>query len=238
MAGIVIRGVSKRFGQVAALDRVDLEVPAGQVVALLGANGAGKSTLVRIGATTIIPDAGSVEMAGWNALTHPEQARAATGVVLSEERSFFWRLSGRDNLEFFASLHGLRHRDARARADEVLEAVGLTEVGDRRVDRYSSGMRARLGLARSLLGRPRALLLDEPSRSLDPVAASSIRSHVLELTDRRQCAVLFVTHDLHEAAAVAKLVVMLARGRIAAVVEGDTDAAALEQAFLAAQAAP
>jgi ABC-2 type transport system ATP-binding protein len=237
MAGITIRGVSKQFGPVAALDNVDLEVVPGQVVALLGSNGAGKSTLVRIGATTVIPDAGLVEIAGWDAVAWPEKARAHTGVVLSEERSFFWRLSGRENLEFFAALHGLGRRDARTRTTEALTAVDLGDVGDRRVDRYSSGMRARLGLARSLLGRPSVLLLDEPSRSLDPVAALAIRRLVLDLTSTRRVAVLFVTHDLHEAAAVASRVVMLAHGRIAAVVEGETDAATLERTFIEAQAA-
>jgi ABC-2 type transport system ATP-binding protein len=234
MAGIRMEGVTKRFGPVEALAGVDLEVSAGQVVALLGANGAGKSTLVRIVATTVIPDSGTVEVAGCDAVAHPADARARTGVVLNEERSFYWRLSGRDNLEFFAAFHGLGRRAARARATEALEAVDLVAVAERRVDRYSSGMRARLGLARGLLGRPSVLVLDEPTRSLDPTASIAMRRLVCELASARHAAVLFVTHDLHEAAEVASAVVIMVRGRIGARVEGQTDAATLEQLFVAA----
>jgi ABC-2 type transport system ATP-binding protein len=215
-----------------ALSGIDLEVDPGMVVALLGANGAGKSTLVRIGATSVIPDAGRVEIGGWDALAHPGAARAVTGVALSEERSFYWRLSGRDNLEFFAALHGLRRSQARARVGECLADVDLLDVAERRVDRYSSGMRARLGIARALLGRPSVLLLDEPSRSLDPVAALELRRMVMRLALMRRTAVLFVTHDLHEAAAVAEKVVLVATGRVAAVIGGPTDAATLERAFI------
>jgi ABC-2 type transport system ATP-binding protein len=234
MRPITMRGVRKRFGAVEALSGVDLEVGSGEIVALLGANGAGKSTLVRIAATTVIPDAGAVEIGDYDAVRFPEQARSRTGVVLNEERSFYWRLSGRDNLEFFAALHGLGKRAARARALDALAAVNLVEVADRRVDRYSSGMRARLGLARALLGQPAILLLDEPTRSLDPAASVAVRGLVRALAAERMTGVLFVTHDLHEAAEVASRVVILARGRITATVDGDTDAESLERLFLEA----
>lgn len=234
MTGISILGVTKRFGTTDALRGVDLEVAPGQVVALLGSNGAGKTTLVRIGATTVIPDSGSVHIAGLDAIASPAKARSRTGVVMSDERSFYWRMSGRANLEFFASLHGLGRREARARALEVLEAVEFPGDPDVRVDRYSSGMRARLAVARGLLGRPVVLLLDEPSRSLDPVAALSLRNLVLDLATTRNTAVLFVTHDLHEAAAVASVVVAIMRGQVAATIEGPTDASTLEKIFIEA----
>jgi ABC-2 type transport system ATP-binding protein len=235
MTGISMVGVAKRFGTIQALKGVDLEVEPGQVVALLGANGAGKTTLVRIGATTVIPDSGSVSIAGHDAVASPAKARSRTGVVMSEERSFYWRMSGRMNLEFFASLHGLRKREARSRAVEVLEAVAFPGDPDVRVDRYSSGMRARLAVARGLLGRPDVLLLDEPSRSLDPVAALSLRKLVLDLAATRNVAVLFVTHDLHEAAAVASVVVAIMHGEVAATLRGPTDASALERIFVEAE---
>jgi ABC-2 type transport system ATP-binding protein len=232
MAGITMRGVTKRFGPTEALKGVDLDVAPGQIVALLGANGAGKSTLVRIAATTMIPDEGAVEIGGWDVLRRPADARARTGVVLNEERSFYWRLSGRDNLEFFAALHSLGRRAARARAEEALRAVALEDVADRRVDRYSSGMRARLSLARGLLGKPSVLLLDEPTRSLDPMASITVRDLIRGLASTLGAAVLFVTHDLHEAADVASSVVILAGGRITTRVEGATTAAELEQLFV------
>ncbi|MGH9102094.1 MAG: ABC transporter ATP-binding protein, partial [Acidimicrobiales bacterium] len=152
--GIVVAGLHRRFGPVVALQGVDLEVPPGQIVALLGENGAGKTTLIRVLSNVLVPDAGRVSVAGHDLGSEPRAARARTGVVLGEERSFFWRLSGAANLEFFAALQGLRRSVARHRVEEVLAMVELSEVAGRRVDRYSSGMRARLGLARGLLGSP------------------------------------------------------------------------------------
>ena len=225
-------GVRKRFGPVEALRGVDLAVAPGTVLALLGPNGAGKSTLIRVAATTVLPDAGTVKVGGYDVVHHPTKARARLGIVLNEERSFYWRLSGRENLRFFVAFHGLRGRAAAERVEEVLAAVGLDEPADRRVDRYSSGMRARLGLARGLLGRPDVLLLDEPTRSLDPAASIAIRELVRKLADARGAAVLFVTHDLHEAAEVASSIVVLHAGQVVAEAEGGTDAAALEQLFL------
>jgi ABC-2 type transport system ATP-binding protein len=231
--GIRVEGLEKDFSGHAALRGVDLEVPWGAIVALLGANGAGKSTLLRILGTTVLPSRGRAAVAGNDVVAHPAAARRCLGLVLGEERSWYWRLSGRDNLEFFAALQGLRRSDARARAGELLAEVGLAEAADRRFDRYSSGMRARLSLARALLCEPPVLLLDEPTRTMDPVAASAFRGEV-----RRQAAagraILFATHDLHEAAAIASRVVVMADGRVAAIVDDPTDAASLEETLVRA----
>lgn len=232
-----VAGVHKRFGAVAALQGVDLEVGAGEIVALLGPNGAGKSTLIRVMATVVVPDRGTVLVDGVDAVTHPRQARARLGVALSDERSFFWRLTGRQNLEFFAALHGMGRRRQAAAVTETLAAVTLSDVADRRVDRYSSGMRARLGIARGLLGSPSVLLLDEPTRSVDPISTITVRTVVTNLARNHGTAVLVATHDLHEAAAMADRVVILAAGRVAQVVEGATDARSLEQ-FVVASVEP
>jgi ABC-2 type transport system ATP-binding protein len=232
MSGIVMSGVSKRFANTDALVDVDVEVPPGKVLALLGSNGAGKTTLIRIGATTVMPDSGTVIIGGVDALESPAKARSQTGVVTSDERSFYWRLSGRHNLEFFASLHGLGRKEARLRAVEVLETVGFVGDPDLRVDKYSSGMKARLALARGLLGRPSILLLDEPSRSLDPAAAFELRQMIEDLASAQGVAVLFVTHDLHEAAALATSVMVMRKGHVVARIDGPTDAGTLERHFL------
>jgi ABC-2 type transport system ATP-binding protein len=227
-AGVRISGLEKRFGPVAALRGVDLTVPWGGVVALLGPNGAGKSTLLRILGTTVLPDAGSVELAGHDVVADPIAARRSVGLVLGDERSWYWRLSGRDNLEFFAALHGLRRAPARARTDHLLGLVGLAEAADRRFDRYSSGMRARLSLARALICEPPVLLFDEPTRTLDPLAAASFRDEVRSQAAAGR-AVLFATHDLHEAAALADQVVVLVKGRVRAVSDDQVDAGQLER---------
>jgi ABC-2 type transport system ATP-binding protein len=231
--GLRVRGLQKRYGKLAALRGVDLEVPWGSILAVLGPNGAGKSTMLRILGTTVLPDSGHVEVAGHDVVAEPAAARRSLGLVLGDERSWYWRLSGRENLEFFAALHGLRRPVARRRATELLAAVDLTDQADRRFDRYSSGMRARLALARALLHEPPVLCLDEPTRTLDPVAAASFRALVLAQADAGR-AVLFTTHDLHEAAAVASKVVVLAGGRVAARADDRPDAARLEAILIEA----
>jgi ABC-2 type transport system ATP-binding protein len=212
--GISVHALSKRFGAVLALDAVSLDVPGGEVVALLGRNGAGKSTLMRTLGTTVLPDAGSASICGFDVVRDAAAVRLRTGLVLGDERSWYWRLTGRQNLEFFAAMYGLRRRPARARVEVMLDKVQLTEAADRRFDGYSSGMRARLSLARALLVDPQVLLLDEPSRTLDPIVAVEFRAILTHLAHDDGRAVLWVTHDLHEAAEVADQVVVISQGRI------------------------
>lgn len=232
--GILAVGLCKRFGRIEALAGVDLAVERGKVLALLGPNGAGKSTLIRILGAGVLPDEGAVSIGGVDALARPREARSRLGLVLAEERSFFWRLSGLQNLAFFAALQGLRRAEAVRRSTEVLEQVGLAELATRRVDRYSTGTKAKLSIARALLGRPVVLLLDEPTRSLDPIATIETRELVLELSHEHGVAVLFATHDLHEAAAVADEVAVLVAGRVAVSLGGGVDASGLEEALVAA----
>jgi ABC-2 type transport system ATP-binding protein len=233
--GIILENVEKTFGPVRALDGMSLEIKPGEVVGVLGPNGAGKSTLIRVLATSVIPDAGRAWVGGHDAIAHPDRSRRCVGLVLGEDRSFFWRLNGRQNLEFFAAMYGLSRKAARPAVNDALDAVGLLEVGDRRVDRYSTGMRSRLGIARALLGSPAALLLDEPTRSLDPGSSLNVRSLVRRLASERQVAVLLATHDLHEAADLAVRVAIVSKGKVVQM-RTDDDAASLEAAVIAAGA--
>jgi ABC-2 type transport system ATP-binding protein len=228
-AGITVRDLSKRFGDVVALDGLSLDVRPGELVALLGRNGAGKTTLMRVLGTTVLPDAGHALVAGNDVVRASAEARRCCGLVLGDERSWYWRLTGRANLEFFAALYGLRRRAARERAGELLDLLDLSDVADRRFDGYSAGMRTRLSLARSLLVEPPVLLLDEPSRTLDPVVAVGFRDLVRSLARERGRAVLWVSHDLHEVAAVADRAVVVDHGRVVAHDDRPRDAAALER---------
>ena len=233
MDGIRVRQVRKRFRSVQALDGVSLDVAPGEVVAMLGPNGAGKSTLIRILATTVVPDSGSVTVAGHDVVRDAAAARRSLGVMMGDERSHYWRLSGRRNLAFFAALVGLPRREAGARAQRLLDEVGLTDAADRRVLGYSSGMRSRLSLARALLAEPPLLLLDEPTRNLDPLAAAGFRETAMQLAHERRTGILFATHDLHEAVAISTRILVLAAGRT--VLEESAsglDAVRLESAFL------
>lgn len=231
--GVVARSLHKRFGPLDALGGVDLDVPRGNIVALLGVNGAGKSTLLRILGTTLAADTGTASVAGCDVVTDPLGARRSVGFFLGDERSWYWRLTGRHNLEFFAALYGLDKAGACERSDRLLREVGLADAAERAFSGYSAGMRLRLSLARALLRDPPVLLFDEPTRSLDPLGTIQFRQTVLDIVSERNAAVLFATHDLHEAAALADTVVVLSGGRIVSRTDGEVDAAALEQALTA-----
>lgn len=232
MSGIEVEGVRKRFRELDALGGVSLTVAPGEIVALLGPNGAGKSTLLRIIATLMDADAGRVRLAGHDTAADPLAARAAIGVMLGEERSLYWRISGRRNLNYFGALQGLERAAAQQRTGELLERFDLTAVADRRCGEYSTGMRARLGLARALIAKPPVLLLDEPARSLDPVAAADLRGLLSRLAGEERTAVLYATHDLHDAAEVADRTLGLSRGLIAFEHAAGTSAAELERSLL------
>jgi ABC-2 type transport system ATP-binding protein len=231
--GIEVREIRKRFRNIQALDGVSLHVEPGEVVALLGPNGAGKSTLIRILGTTVLPDSGTATVGGHDVVRDAVAARRSMGLMIADERSHYWRISGRRNLAFFATLVGLPRHEAATRSERLLEAVGLTDAADRPVLGYSSGMRARLSLARALLADPPLLLLDEPTRNLDPLAASRFRESTSLLVAERRTGILFATHDLHEAVAISTRILVLSAGRT--VLEEPAlglDAVRLESAFL------
>lgn len=217
--GIHARGLTKRFASQRALDDASLDVAPGEIVCILGPNGAGKSTLIRILATIVIPDSGTAKIGGHDVVDQPDAARASLGLVLGEERSFYWRLTAHQNLEFFGVLQGMRRQDARSRADRLLEEVGLSDHRDRRFSDLSSGMRARLALARARLTEPPVLLLDEPTRSLDPEASIEFRTQLRAATQAGACA-LMATHDLHEASSISDRVIILRNGKVMVSLQG------------------
>jgi ABC-type multidrug transport system ATPase subunit len=193
-----VEGVAKRFRGRPALSNVSLSVSAGQVLAIFGQNGAGKSTLLRIIAGLLAPDGGSVLAAGIDVIADPVRARTRVGLLIAEERSHYWRLSGRANLEFFGALHGLRRPESRARTRLLLGEVGLDGDDSRPVGTWSTGMRMRLSIARALIGDPDVLLLDEPTRSVDPVGAEELRRLLLDVQARRTLTMLIATHDVRD----------------------------------------
>ena len=221
-------GVAKRYGSRTALHGIDLEVSRGEIVCVLGPNGAGKSTLLRILATILLPDAGDVLVDGVDALRDPLRARRSIGFAMTEERSWYWRLTGRQNLAFFAALSRLERREAARRVDDLLREFALGDTADRLFQTYSTGMRARLSLARAFLSDPAVVLLDEPTRSVDPLVAGRFRRDLLEAVARRRMGVVLATHDLHEAATVASRVLILSQGRVVATTDAGLSALELE----------
>jgi ABC-2 type transport system ATP-binding protein len=210
---IEVEGLHRSFGPVHALAGVDLEVAAGEVHALLGPNGAGKTTLMRILSGLVDPSEGSAYVLDHRAGRSPE-LRALIGLVPSGDRTFYLRLSGLENLIFFARLHGLRRRAARARAAELLDAVGLGEASRRPISTYSHGMQKRLSFARALLSDPQLLLVDEATHDLDPVAAQQVRDLTAGYA-HRGAAVLWATQRIEELHGFAERVTVLDRGAVA-----------------------
>ena len=200
-----------------AVAGVSLDVRGGEFVGLLGPNGAGKTTLLKILATLIVPDSGTASIAGHDVVEKAAEVRRVIAPVLANERSLYWRLSARENLELFAALLQMPRGELNACVSDALDVVGLTDTGRKMVGQFSAGMMQRLLIARALLGRPRVLLLDEPTRSLDPAAAHSFRAFLREeLSIRRGCAVLVATHRTEEAFELCDRVIVLNRGRVAA----------------------
>lgn len=204
---------------VTALRGVSFSVAPGRIVGLVGPNGAGKTTIIKIIATLLEATSGQVRLHGADLGKAPVAARAQTGLVLADERGVYWRLTGRQNLELFGVLAGLSRADARSRAGELLDELDLTDW-DKRVFGYSSGMRLRLNLARALIARPGLLVLDEPSRSLDPLASEQIGSMLRRLA-AEGTAVLLSSHRLDEVAAVCDDVVAIVEGQVR--FDGPTD---------------
>lgn len=201
------------------LHDIHLQVAQGEFFGLLGQNGAGKSTLFRILAGLVLPDRGDVTVGG----VQLGRAAGRRGVadlapVIPSERSLYWRLGARENLRLYASLHRMERGRVDHRIEEVLEVVGLGGTGQKQVGLFSSGMRQRLLIARALLPEPRILLLDEPTRSLDPVSARDFRRFVREEIGGRQgCTVLLATHDHEEVRDLCDRIGVLHRGRMLAV---------------------
>jgi ABC-2 type transport system ATP-binding protein len=211
---IVVKGVEKAFGSLVALAGVDLVVERGTVLALLGRNGAGKTTLVRVLSTLLRPDAGRASIAGLDVVRSAQRVRSLIGLA-GQSAAVDPTLTGRENLELVARLYGLGRHEARARAEEALERLSLTAAGDRRVFTYSGGMRRRLDLGASLVGKPLVLIMDEPTTGLDPRTRIDLWKFVDELV-REGTTVLLTTQYLEEADRLADQIAVLERGHVIA----------------------
>ncbi len=204
-----------RAGQVTGLAGVSLEVRHGEIFGLLGPNGAGKTTLLKILACLILPTEGSAVVNGARIGAEDRAVKQSIGFVTSDERSFYWRLTGAENLAFFASLYGLGPAEALGRSRQLIESMELAAVAATQFMNYSSGMKQRLAIARALLHDPPILCLDEPTRSLDPIAAKHLRRFVAERLCRdRGKTVILATHNLQEAEELCGRLAILDRGRV------------------------
>lgn len=200
-----------------ALHCVNLRIERGEVFGLLGPNGAGKTTLMKVLAGLVLPDSGHALVRGYDVARYPEKTKAFLGYMIGDERSFYWRLTGRQNLRFFALLNDLPRREIGPRVHQLLSLVGLIDAADERVMTYSSGMKQRLIIARGLLADPAILLLDEPTRSLDPLGARHLWELIKgELIGRLGKTIVIATHNMEEATYLCDRVAVLHQGQVKA----------------------
>lgn len=215
---IIRHPLAGRAGQerVTAIKDVTLQVQEGELFGLLGPNGAGKTTLIKLLCTLITPSSGSATVSGIH-LPQAERVRQVVGMASGDERSFYWRLSGRQNLEFFASLYGLHPTQATQRIAELLQRLDLSSYADRPFRTYSSGQKQRFSIARALLHRPRVLFLDEPTRSLDPTATMHLHEFIeRELLALEGMTIVLTTHRLDEAQRLCQRIAIMNQGEIRA----------------------
>lgn len=232
---IVIEGLEKRFGSVAAVNGVSFSAPDGKVTALLGPNGAGKTTTLRILSGLMTPDAGRVSVDGVDLATDLLGAQERMG-ILPDSRGIYPRLTPREHIHYFGEMHGLSNGLA-GRASELIAQLGLDEVADRRTQGFSHGERTKVALACALVHQPRNVILDEPTNGLDVMSTRSVREVIRRLRGDG-CAVLFSSHIMQEVSALCDSIIVIAHGRVVAQGSPDelraqTGRDSLEDAFVA-----
>lgn len=198
-----------------AVNGVDLEIQRGEIFGLLGPNGAGKSTTIRMLCTLLEPTSGTASVNGFDTVTQANDVRRSLGTLLAGDRSIYWKLTGRENLEYFAALHHIPPTTARRRVDELIERMELKERANELVEKYSTGMKQRVAIAKALLARPPILLLDEPTLGLDPQAARNLRELISDLKQEGHT-ILLTTHYMEEADQLSDRIGIIDMGKVIA----------------------
>jgi ABC-2 type transport system ATP-binding protein len=201
---------------VTAVEGVDLNIEEGNLFGLLGPNGAGKTTLIKMLCCLVLPTSGTACIFGHDILKEEEAVKKLVGLVSVDERSFYWRLTGRENLQFYASLYHLPRWQARKRIDELLDLVEMAHEADIRFQNYSTGMRQKLAIVRGLLSEPRVLFVDEPTRSLDPVSAQAVRRFLKEKVVGEGVTLVLASHNLSEVEQLCSRLAIMDHGQVVA----------------------
>jgi sodium transport system ATP-binding protein len=211
---IQLEQLHKRFGTRIAVEDVSFSAHDGQITGLLGPNGAGKTTTLRMLYALLRPDSGRVTVDGIDAALQPLEVRRRLG-VLPDARGLYKRLSARENIAYFAQLHGMEPQLIRQRSDALIQALAMQEIAERRVEGFSQGERVKTAIARALVHDPRHIVLDEPTNGLDVMATRGLRDFLRQLKSEGRC-VLFSTHIMQEVAALCDRIVIIAGGRVVA----------------------
>jgi ABC-2 type transport system ATP-binding protein len=201
---------------ITAVENVSLDINEGEFFGFLGPNGAGKTTFIKLLCSLVLPSSGKASVFGHDVFKEELAVKKLVGLVNADERSFYWRLTGRENLQFFASLYQLSGRQAGSRIDFLLKLVGLDKDADIRFQNYSTGMRQKLAIARGLLSDPKVLFVDEPTRSLDPVSAQAVRTFLKEKVIGEKKTIVLATHNLTEAEQLCNRLAIMDHGQVIA----------------------
>jgi len=207
----------KKVKPIVAVDRVNLQVNKGEIFGLLGPNGAGKTTLIKILCTLISPTSGRALVGGYDVAKDEEKVRGCVGLVTCEERSFYWRLTGRQNLQFYGILYNLKTSEIKARVKQISRLLEIEDILNQRFDSYSTGTKQKMAIARALIPDPEILFMDEPTRSLDPMMSAEVRSFIKKLAEQQGKTIVLATHQLQEAEQLCDRVAIMNRGRVIAV---------------------
>ncbi|MCF2136476.1 MAG: ABC transporter ATP-binding protein [Candidatus Thorarchaeota archaeon] len=219
---VITSQLTKTFGNITAVDHIDLRVPEGSIFGLLGPNGAGKSTTIRLLCTLLRPVEGSAIVAGYDILEAPVEVRQVTGVLPEEgSHTLYQRLSVYDNLDYFAKLYGVPDEEIPSRIEELLTFMGLWDRKDDLAGKLSTGNRQKLALCRAMLHRPKIILLDEPTASLDPIAAKRVRELILSLAQKYSQTFFINSHNLAEVQRICDRIAIIDEGKI--LVSGKTN---------------
>ena len=204
-----------RNNYITAIADINIKIKKGELYGLLGPNGAGKTTLIKILCSLIYPTSGTACLNGMDITRQGDKIKKKIGYVLSDERSFYWRLTGRQNLKFFATLNNINGKEAEERINHLLEFLDLGANADKMFRDYSTGMRRKLAIARGLINRPEIIFMDEPTSGLDPVIARKLRKLIKEkLVKQEKKTVIFATHNLHEAEELCDSIAVIHKGKI------------------------
>ncbi len=199
-----------------SVNNVNLRVKDGELFGLIGPNGAGKTTLIKMLCCLILPTKGTAKVTGLDILHKEDDVKASVGLVNGDERSFYWRLTGRQNLQFFASLYGLSSVQAKTKIKELLDFLEIEEP-DKQFQKYSTGVKQRLSIARSLLNNPKVIFMDEPTKSLDPGISQNLRKFIKDkLAHQQGKTIFFATHNLEEIEYLADRLAIMKEGKIMA----------------------
>lgn len=209
---IETKDLTKQFHDFLAVDEVNLNVDAGQILAILGQNGAGKTTTVRMLTALLTPTRGTARVAGYDVVKNGHDVRSSVG-VLTEQHGLYMRMTAIEYLDFFGQVYSLSAAARKSRSDHLLEYFGLTEAARRRIGEYSKGMRQKLALARAMMHDPGVLLLDEPTSAMDPESARLVRDEIARLKSSQRTIVI-CSHNLTEVEALADKIAIIYRGKI------------------------